>query len=58
MRPEMTAQMLPSWNDGPAKATIVGFVESTTRQGAVFVPPNDRIATFENDGALWAEHGT
>jgi hypothetical protein len=28
------------------------------RQGADFVPPNDRIATFDNDGALWAEHGT
>jgi hypothetical protein len=52
---EVTAQMLPSWNDGPAKATIVGFVESTTRQGADFIPPNDRIATFDNDGTLWAE---
>jgi phosphoglycolate phosphatase-like HAD superfamily hydrolase len=48
---------LPSWNDGVAKQTIIGFV-----QGAVdgssrsFVPPEARIATFDQDGTLWVEH--
>jgi phosphoserine phosphatase len=47
---------LPSWNDGPAKQAIVGFVHTTTTQGSPsFVPPAERIATFDNDGTLWAE---
>ncbi len=47
---------LPSWNDGAAKAAIVGFVERVTKQGGPdFVPPAERIATFDNDGTLWAE---
>jgi hypothetical protein len=51
----MPADLLPSWNDGPAKKAIVDFVESVTRPGDGFVPPADRIATFDNDGTLWAE---
>jgi len=48
---------LPSWNDGPAKQAIVSFVKATTTQGgAQFVPPADRIATFDQDGTLWVEH--
>ncbi|MHA3773366.1 HAD family hydrolase [Verrucomicrobiota bacterium sgz303538] len=48
---------LPSWNDGPAKQAIVGFVKATTENGgAKFVPPGDRIATFDQDGTLWVEH--
>lgn len=47
---------LPSWNDGTAKSSIVGFVEATTTEGSPdFVPPAERIATFDNDGTLWAE---
>ena len=47
---------LPSWNDGPAKATIVEFVAKVAKQGSPdFVPPAERIATFDNDGTLWAE---
>lgn len=47
---------LPSWNDGAAKAVIVTFVNETTAQGSSkFVPPAERIATFDNDGTLWAE---
>jgi phosphoserine phosphatase len=47
---------LPSWNDGPAKQAIVDFVEATTSEGgADFVPPEDRIATFDQDGTLWVE---
>ena len=48
---------LSSWNDGPAKQTIVGFVQETTAQGSPsFVPPAERIATFDQDGTLWVEH--
>lgn len=47
---------LPSWNDGPAKAAIVAFVEKVTRTGSPdFVPVAERIATFDNDGTLWCE---
>jgi phosphoglycolate phosphatase-like HAD superfamily hydrolase len=47
---------LPSWNDGPAKKAIVTFVEKVTSKGETdFVPPAERIATFDNDGTLWAE---
>ena len=48
---------LPSWNDGPAKQAIVDFVRTTTEKGgAKFVPPEERIATFDQDGTLWVEH--
>jgi phosphoserine phosphatase len=48
---------LPSWNDGAAKTAIVEFVNAvTTTGGADFVPPADRIATFDQDGTLWVEH--
>ena len=44
---------LPSWNDGPAKQAIVDFVRTTTETGgAKFVPPEERIATFDQDGTL------
>jgi phosphoserine phosphatase len=47
---------LPSWNEGAAKAAIVGFVARVTREdGPDFVPPSERIAAFDNDGTLWAE---
>jgi phosphoglycolate phosphatase-like HAD superfamily hydrolase len=47
---------LPSWNDGPAKKAIVDFVQATTTQGSPqFVPPEERIATFDQDGTLWVE---
>ncbi|MBK0399527.1 haloacid dehalogenase-like hydrolase [Limibaculum sp. M0105] len=47
---------LPSWNDGETKAAIVDFVSAVTSEGgADYVPPDDRIATFDNDGTLWSE---
>jgi len=47
---------LPSWNDTAPKKAIVAFVERVTKEGSSdFVPPNERIATFDNDGTLWAE---
>jgi len=50
------ADPLPSWNDGPAKAAILSFVEQVTEAGGPhYVPPPERIAVFDNDGTLWAE---
>src|SRR6185295_10867420 len=47
---------LASWNDGPAKKAITGFVSRVTAKGSpAFVPPQQRIATFDNDGTLWSE---
>jgi phosphoserine phosphatase len=47
---------LPSWNDGGTKQAIVRFVTEATRAGSpTFVPPDQRIATFDNDGTLWVE---
>ena len=48
---------LPSWNDGAAKQSIVEFVKATTTQGSPqFVLPEERVATFDQDGTLWVEH--
>jgi phosphoserine phosphatase len=48
--------MLASWNDGAAKSAIVDFVARVTKQGGRdYVPPAERIATFDNDGTLWCE---
>jgi phosphoglycolate phosphatase-like HAD superfamily hydrolase len=68
MRPTMTAlalitlaapalaDPLPSWNDTETKAAILGFVDAVTDPASPdYVPEADRIAVFDNDGALWAE---
>ena len=50
------AAALPSWNDGPAKARILGFVrEVTDPRSRSYVAPAERIAVFDNDGTLWSE---
>jgi len=50
------ADPLPSWNAGPTKSAIVEFVTKVTAEGGPdFVPPRERIATFDNDGTLWCE---
>lgn len=47
---------LPSWNDGATKASILDLVARVTAPGGPdFVPPEQRIATFDNDGTLWIE---
>src|SRR5262245_48871855 len=47
----------PSWNDGAAKQAIVDFVRATTdTASSTFVPPEARIATFDQDGTLWVSH--
>src|SRR5271169_4452528 len=51
------ADPLPSWSDGAPKTAIEKFVHATTDQSsASFVPPEARIATFDQDGTLWVEH--
>jgi len=48
---------LPSWNDGPAKQAILDFVKTTTdKSNPKFVPPDERVAEFDQDGTLWVEH--
>src|SRR5271154_2823850 len=50
------ADPLPSWNDGPAKQSIIAFVTKVTAAGSPnFVPAAERIATFDNDGTRWSE---
>lgn len=48
---------LPSWNEGPTKKAIVDFVSSATQEsGSQFIPVDERIAVFDNDGTLWSEN--
>jgi len=54
--PAFAADPLPSWNDTASKNAIVAFVGKVTKSGSPdFVPPAGRIATFDQDGTLWAE---
>jgi len=54
--PARAADPLPSWNAGPSKSAILEFVKRTTTEGGSdFIPVNDRIAVFDNDGTLWCE---
>ncbi len=47
---------LQSWNDSESKKAIIAFVERVTKRGSPdFAPEEERIATFDNDGTLWAE---
>jgi phosphoglycolate phosphatase-like HAD superfamily hydrolase len=55
-RAAMTNDPLPSWNPGVNKQAILDFVAAVTEEGgAHFVPMEERIATFDNDGTLWCE---
>ena len=56
LRPCLAGDVLPSWNEGTAKQAIVDFVKRvTSKDSPDFVPGPQRIATFDNDGCLWAE---
>jgi hypothetical protein len=47
---------LPSWNEGTSKQAILDFVAAVTEEGGDrFVPVDQRVATFDNDGTLWTE---
>ncbi len=51
-----TNNPLPSWNDTASKKAVLEFVDKVTRRDSPdFVPEEERIATFDNDGTLWAE---
>ena len=53
---QILTDQLPSWNEGPAKTSITEFVARiTTQGGSDFVPVDQRIAVFDNDGTLWCE---
>jgi phosphoserine phosphatase len=53
----VTAQEpLATWNEGTAKSQILNFIERVTKpESADFLPPAERVATFDNDGTLWCE---
>src|SRR5215469_12544727 len=52
-----TGSQLASWNDGATKQAIIDFVRATTDASSPkFVPPEERVATFDQDGTLWVEH--
>ena len=54
--PTSVSDPLPSWNDGPAKRSLIGFVDRVTRADSpAFVPAAERVAVFDNDGTLWCE---
>ena len=54
--PAWAADPLPSWNNTATKTAIMDFVATVTTEGGPgFVAPEDRIATFDNDGTLWNE---
>jgi hypothetical protein len=54
--PARAGDPLSSWNDGPAKRSVIAFVEKVTKEGGPeFVPAPERIAAFDNDGTLWSE---
>ncbi len=56
-RTQAQSDPLPSWNDGPAKRAIVELVTTTTDPASPeFVPPEARIATFDQDGTTWVSH--
>lgn len=48
--------LLPSWRDSVSKQAVADFVDRVTTEGSPDeVPPEDRIAVFDNDGTLWCE---
>jgi hypothetical protein len=51
----MPSELLPTWNDGPTKSAILDFLARVTEKGAAFVPLEERVAVFDNDGTLWCE---
>src|SRR4029453_2801821 len=46
---------LSTWCDGGTKEAILDFVERVSGNGPDAVPPEERIAVFDNDGTLWCE---
>ena len=54
---DAVTDLLPLWSEDPARRAIIEFVRATTDESSTeFVPPANRIATFDNDGTLWPSH--
>ena len=54
---KVSTDSLPSWNEGPAKTAIIEFVTAVCDENGIdYVKPENRIATFDNDGTLWVEY--
>ncbi len=54
--PVAAADPLPSWNEGAAKQAVIEFIRTVTdKSGPQYLTPEQRIATFDNDGTLWCE---
>jgi hypothetical protein len=51
----MAEAPLSMWRDGAVKSAITAFVGRVTKEGADFIPPDERVAVFDNDGTLWCE---
>jgi phosphoglycolate phosphatase-like HAD superfamily hydrolase len=57
LRASAQSDPLPSWNEGPAKKSIITFVNKVIdKSGSNYIEPQNRIATFDQDGTLWVEH--
>ena len=52
-----TLPLRPAWNEGGAKEKIINFVKNVTNpeNSDYYIPPDKRIAVFDNDGTLWSE---
>lgn len=47
---------LNSWTNGESKSSILHFLSTITKVGSKnYVPPEERVAVFDNDGTLWCE---
>jgi phosphoglycolate phosphatase-like HAD superfamily hydrolase len=46
--------VLPSWREGPTREALLAFVDAVS-DGPDAVPPEERVAVFDNDGTLWTE---
>ncbi|CAG9166792.1 HAD family phosphatase [Cupriavidus respiraculi] len=56
LQQQAATQALPSWRDGAAREALLKFVADVTQPGSPnFVPPEERVAVFDNDGTLWSE---
>ncbi len=54
--PALQAAPLPSWREGPTKTALLRFVQQAVLpRGAGAIPPQERLAVFDNDGTLWSE---
>ena len=52
----MTNNILPSWNDTEIKRSVLKFIERISdKDSEDFIPEENRIAVFDNDGTLWTE---